>query len=234
MKYVLTVVRQERGTSDKYRQSFACEMNGGNDTVASALTEINNRTDLRDISGGTARPVEWECSCLQKKCGACAMLINGRPMLACDARVAEIGTEEITVAPLSKFPCICDLVVDRTILQSNLKTIGAWLREDASLPDKYRDLAYEGSECIQCGCCLEVCPNFYAGGSFFGMASVPITTRLLTETEKAVRKDIAKEYSRHFYAGCGKSLACRDICPRHIDTERLLVNSNAMAIWKRR
>ena len=233
MKYTLTVIRRRRGASESYRQSFACETVSDNDTVASALTELNNREHLTDITGADADRIEWEQSCLQKKCGACAMVINGRPRLACDARIAELGGE-ITVEPLRKFPVICDLIVDRCILRENLKTLRLWIREDSDLPDRYRDLAYEAAGCIQCGCCLEICPNFYAGGAFFGMAAVPVTTRLLTEMSKDVRKEIVKGYSKHVFAGCGKSLACKDVCPRHIDTEKLLVNSNAMAIWKRR
>ena len=113
-----------------------------------------------------------------------------------------------------------------------------WLSQDADFgdanPDKYRELAYQGSECIQCGCCLEVCPNFYPGGSFFGMASVPLTMRLLSETDRKLYMDNAKLYRKHIYSGCGKSLACKDICPRKIDTEKLLVNLNALAVWKRK
>ena len=234
MKYIVTVIRRERGSDKPYRQSFEYEASGEGDTVAAALTDLNGREELRDIGGELSRRIEWECSCLQKKCGACAMIINGRPGLACDARLADIGTQEIVLEPLRKFPVVCDLITDRSILQENLRTLKLWLREESSLPDRYRDLAYESSECLQCGCCLEICPNFYAGGTFFGMASVPITTRLLTETEKNERREIVREYLRHTYAGCGKSLACRDICPKGIDTEKLLVNANAMAIWKRR
>ena len=233
MKYILTILRRDRGKAVSYRQSFECETVSKSDTVASALTALNNEEPLLDIDGREARKIEWEQSCLQKKCGACAMVINGRPGLACDARIADLGSE-ITVEPLRKFPVICDLITDRSILRENLKTLRLWLREDSELPDKYRDIAYEASSCIQCGCCLEICPNFYTGGSFFGMAAVPVTTRLLTEMPKSVRKEIIKGYSGHVFAGCGKSLACKDVCPRHIDTEKLLVNSNAMAIWKKR
>ena len=161
------------------------------------------------------------------------MVINGRPRLACDARISELGTK-ITVEPLRKFPVVRDLIVDRSILMENLRKMKLWLREEAELPDGYRELAYEASGCIQCGCCLEICPNFYPGGEFCGMASVPVTTRLLTEMSVSSRKEIMREYSKHVFAGCGKSLSCRDVCPRHIDTEKLLVNSNAMALWRRR
>ena len=254
MTYRITVLRQEMGSEEKYRQSFAYESLTDHDTVATALTALNERTPLTDADGSEARRIEWECSCLQKKCGACAMVINGRPGLACDAVLKDIvpggrasrsrktgvqtdgqtGAAEIVLEPLKKFPCVSDLTVDRSIMRANLMTMKAWLSADSELADKYIDLAYEGSECIQCGCCLEICPNFYAGGRFYGMAVTPLTTRLLMEQDKADYKKTAKEYAAHLYEGCGKSLACKDICPRHIDTERLMVNSNALAVWHRR
>jgi len=119
-------------------------------------------------------------------------------------------------------------------LPANLKTLGVWLSAAPTLTDGDWELAYESSGCLQCGCCLEVCPNFYADGPFFGMATVPLTARLLTELSPAEYRAFARQYAKHTFAGCGKSLACKDVCPRHIDTENLLVNANALAIWKRK
>ncbi|HAN43727.1 MAG TPA: succinate dehydrogenase [Sphaerochaeta sp.] len=224
MKYTLKVLRKAPGEEKQYWQDFEYESESENDTVASALLKIGE--------------VKWECSCLQKKCGACAMVIDNIPRLACDTKLSDCKSETITVQPLRKFPVISDLVVDRSILYRNLETMKTWLSQDADFgdanPDKYRELAYQGSECIQCGCCLEVCPNFYPGGSFFGMASVPLTMRLLSETDRKLYMDNAKLYRKHIYSGCGKALACKDICPRKIDTEKLLVNLNALAVWKRK
>ena len=57
---------------------------------------------------------------------------------------------------------------------------------------------------------------------------------IAVDDQESTAKEIAKLYARHTFAGCGKSLACKDICPKGIDTEKLLVNANAMAAWKRR
>ncbi|MBQ3379975.1 MAG: 4Fe-4S dicluster domain-containing protein [Clostridia bacterium] len=234
MKVTLSVLRRENGNTESYWQDFKFETKSETDTVASALRALNERENLTDINKNPARQIEWECSCLQKKCGACAMVICGRPRLACDTRISEFKDRVITVEPLKKFPVICDLIVDRRILFENLKTLRLWLNQDAQLGDRYRELAYEASECIQCGCCLEICPNFYINGRFFGMASVPITTRLLTEMTSSEAREIAKLYRQHTFEGCGKSLACKDVCPKKIDTEKLMVNANAFAIWKRK
>lgn len=232
MNHVVKISRRERG-GDTYFDTFLYSSSDPADTAAAMLTSLNSRAELLDINGKNVRPIEWECSCLQKKCGACAMVINGTPRLACAAVLSELG-ENITLEPLRKFPVICDLVVDRSILYENLKTLGIWLRKDADISEKHHALNYESSECIACGCCLEVCPNFYAGGKFFGMAAVPLTTRLLTESDLKTVADTAKLYERHVFSGCGKSLFCKNVCPKGIDTEKLLVNANAAAVWRRR
>lgn len=233
MKYILTVLRRERNAKKSQWQSFEYEAQNESDTIASALTVFNMQEVLYDISGNEARKIEWECSCLQKKCGACAMIIDGKPRLACEAKLSEVKNGKIKIEPLRKFPVICDLIVDRSILFENLKTLKLWLSSDASAGESNQELAYEASECLQCGCCLEICPNFYAGGKFFGMSTVSVTMRLLSEMEPSDYQKIAKLYEKHIFEGCGKSLACRDVCPKKIDTEKLLVNANALAVWKR-
>ena len=136
----------------------------------------------------------------------------------------------LTLAPLSKFPVIKDLIVDRSILYNNLRGIKNYLEEEVRLTDKNTDTAYEASRCLMCGCCLEVCPNFYVGGDFFGAASFVPATRLMTASDSDGGRK--KEYRKHIYSGCGKSLACKDICPAGIDMDKLLSKSNEVAVWK--
>ena len=231
MTYTITIYRQERGSREHFWQSFHYDAAGSGDSVASALTFLNRQPVLLDTEGKEARRISWESSCLQKKCGACAMVVNGYPRLACGTRLEEFRDRKIQLSPLRKFPLIEDLMVDREIMYQNLRTMELWLREDAALSDRDQELAYQASECLQCGCCLEICPNFYAGGAFFGMAAVPITTRLLTEQDRAAIRDMRRNYRKHVFAGCGKSLACKTVCPKGIDTEELLVNANRRSAW---
>ena len=42
-----------------------------------------------------------------------------------------------------------------------------------------------------------------------------------------------KLYNKYIFEGCGKSLACRNICPAGLDIDRLLARSNAVSLWKR-
>ena len=234
MQFILEIERRQSAEDKPYTLAAVYE-GEGSDTVALALTKLNADSSRRDIHGEPFEPIRWECSCLQKKCGACAMVINGRPMLACDARLGEIAKRgKITAAPLKKFPLVADLVVDRGPMFAALAEARLWLESTGSIPAGNTDIAFEASRCLQCGCCLEVCPNFYAGGDFFGMSAAVPMTRLFAAADNAERRELSEQYKKHVYSGCGKSLACRSICPAGIDADRLLVNSNAAAVWKRR
>ena len=225
MRYTLKILRRENPDAEPVWKEYSLETEEENVTVATALSLINKGLSAEE-------KIMWDCSCLQKKCGACAMVIDGRPGLACDTRLSECEGPVIRVEPLRKFPVVRDLVVDRSVLYRNLETIRSWLETGARAHEKKNDLLYEASRCLQCGCCLEVCPNFYAGGNFFGMASMVPVSRLLEELPKEQKEDLRKRYQKYVYGGCGKSLACRNICPAGIDIERLLVNSNAVSLWK--
>lgn len=217
MKKILHIRRQKAAGQKAYWEDFSYEGTEEAATVATALTGL---------------PVAWEHSCLQKKCGACAMVINGVPRLACDTRLRDLRQEVVTLEPLRKFPVIEDLMVDRSAMMEKLKELEVWFTKEAA-PDG-EDEAFEASKCLQCGLCLEVCPNFYAGGQFGGMAAMAPMARLFSKLPEEQKRPVSQNYKKGVYQGCGKSLACRNICPAGIDMERLLVKSNAAAVWGRK
>ncbi len=233
MKARFEILRHRRGAAESRWQRVEIELPDENATVATALAAINARPDLKDAEGAPVGHVAWDCSCLQKKCGACAMRIDGVPRLACDTRLSELGAGPVRLEPLKKFPVVEDLVVDRTAMFDNLRQLHSWLDREVRLREDQVDVAYEASRCLQCGCCLEVCPNFMPGERFAGTAALPPLARLIEELAPSKKEEVYRLYTRRVYEGCGKSLACRNICPAGIDVEKLLVNSNAIAVWKR-
>jgi succinate dehydrogenase / fumarate reductase iron-sulfur subunit len=78
-----------------------------------------------------------------------------------------------------------------------------------------------------------VCPNFCAGDSFYGAAGAVPVSRLLLASEKKDQHDLKRAYDEHVYSGCGKSLACMEICPAKIRIDRTLSSTNALAIWRK-
>lgn len=239
MKKILHILRRKSAEDKPYWEAFCFETEDAGATVATALSSLQGTDRIRFAAGeegGSAsrepfRPVMWENSCLQKKCGACAMVINGVPALACDTRLSAIPTEIIRLEPLRKFPVIEDLLVDRSVMMRNLKELSVWLEQDAQTGSQ--DMAFEASRCLQCGLCLEICPNFAPEGSFAGMAAMAPLSRLIARLPKEQRKKTGRAYRKGVYSGCGKSLACRDVCPAGIQIDELLVRSNAAAVWGR-
>ncbi len=113
MRYHLNIRRGEGSGASRW-QRFASPC-AAEDSVARALEELDQRELLQDETGAEAERVAWDCACLEKKCGACAMVVSGRPALACAVSLgaAADSSGEITLEPLRKFPRIRDLQVDR-------------------------------------------------------------------------------------------------------------------------
>ncbi len=99
------------------------------------------------------------------------MIINGHVQQACSAlvdRLLEDQPEQIELRPLSKFPVIRDLVVDRRRLFRALEKLQCWIPVDGyhdmgpgpRQSPKEQQQAYPLSECMSCGCCLEACPQY--------------------------------------------------------------------------
>ncbi len=225
MKVIFEILRQKDPNGSPYWQKIPYQTETPA-TVATALNELNAQPVLKDLDGNPVDPVRWECSCLQKKCGACAMRINGRLCLACDTMV-QPGTMKLE--PLIKFPTVADLIVDRSALYENLKAMHVYRESDLQYDTETNETAQKASRCLQCGCCLEICPNYYGGSVFAGAASMVPAARLLSLQENT---DLEKAYRKRVYEGCGKSLACHNICPAGIPIEDLLVKSNRKAVWK--
>ncbi len=96
--------------------------------VISALLHIQKNPKM--ANGKMTTPVNWESSCLEEVCGSCTMIINGKVRQACSALIKyiieETGSKTITLEPLSKFPVIRDLQVDRQRMFDGLKQVKAW------------------------------------------------------------------------------------------------------------
>ena len=80
------IKRQDDRRSAPYWQVFHFR-GEGRITVAAILEKLNERDQLEDIKGKQCRKIRWECGCMQKMCGGCAMVINGHPALACGVRI---------------------------------------------------------------------------------------------------------------------------------------------------
>ena len=182
-----------------------------NTPVTMILDELNSRETLLEADGSPAEPIVWECSCDQGVCGSCAMVINGSPRLACSAFFGEVGPD-VKVEPLSKFPLVADLKVDRSPISKALSEMKIWLEDDDALVSDV-DMQYTSASCMLCGCCLEVCPNYSGEGKFFGAVGMNACFRIAEQLSGSAKRERLSYFAKHGDAGCSKSLACQVVCP---------------------
>ena len=221
---IVKIKRQSDSKSAAYWQSF--NYNGPQHvTVSAVLDALNYTDDLFDIDGKPATRIRWECSCMQAMCGGCAMVINGIPALACSTFIDEVKGKELTIEPLSKFPVIADLIVDRSVIYENLIEAKAYLESIAASSKKQHEQQYSVAKCLKCGLCLEVCPNYHPGAAFFG-AVLANESYLLESQSTEETPQIIDAYKKHFAAGCSKALSCQKVCPAGIETLTSILRMN--------
>lgn len=149
---------------ERHRVEYEPEMN-----VISVLQRI--AAQAKTVDGKEVAPVAWDSNCLEEVCGACTMLVNGQVRQSCSALVDRLLADrpgEIELAPMSKFPVVRDLCVDRSRLFRALQKVKGWIPVDGyydvgagpPVPPAIQERAYPLSECMSCGCCLEACPQY--------------------------------------------------------------------------
>ncbi len=194
-------------------------------TISAILDAINYTDDVCDVDGNPTTRIRWECSCMQAVCGGCAMVINGVPALACETFADEIKGEVLVLEPLSKFPVVADLIVDRSVIDENLNRAKAYLEGDSIDRKQHQKQQYSVAKCLKCGLCLEVCPNYHPSGNFFGAILANESYLIASQSEKTP-KPLVKAYREHFGAGCSKALSCQIVCPAGIETLTSILEMN--------
>ena len=162
------VRRQDAPDAEPYWELFQIdyepELN-----VISLLQRIAAQSKNSD--GRSTTPVAWDCGCLEEVCGSCTMVINGRVRQSCSALVDKLldeNDDQIVLEPMTKFPVVRDLVVDRERLFRGLTRVKAWVPVDSyyNLGPGEKQLRaqqeqnYPLSQCMSCGCCVEACPQY--------------------------------------------------------------------------
>ncbi len=218
----LKIKRQESPEANPYWEEFEVpyqpHMN-----VISVLMEI--RKNPVNAQGKTVAPVVWDCSCLEEVCGACSMIINGTPRQACSALIDNLQ-QPITLQPLSKFPLVRDLKVDRQFLFDALKKVHAWIDIDGPfdlgpgprMSSRTQQWAYELSRCMTCGCCYEACPQTANRNNFVGPAAIS-QVRLFNAhpTGKFNKRERLMAISgKDGITNCGNAQNCQQVCPKNL------------------
>ena len=163
----------------------------------------------------------WYCGV--KRCGECAVTVNGEPVLGC----WEPAVENMTVEPLANFPIIRDLVVDTAPYERVIMSLQPYLERahHPEFPEKisHAKMALVNAlyKCIECNVCSAAIPvkgvtaegidwEGYAGPA----ALVKFARFALDPRDETDRKHLAVR------SGLGQFplfAALDDVCPQGID-----------------
>ena len=188
-------------------------------TLFIALNEIKEKQDPS---------LQFDFVCRAGICGSCAMLIDGRPTLACRTLTKNLAAE-ITLAPLPFFELIGDRSVktgkwmpgrtERLEGGLHVKDADRDLRriEEKMDPDRAAEI-YELDRCIECGCCVASCGTARMRQDFVGGVGLNKVARFrLDPRDSRTDQDyynVVGDDNGVF--GCMSLLACHDVCPKEL------------------
>src|SRR5262245_42196383 len=218
----LRIKRQDRpgGPSrwEEFSMPYRADMN-----VITCLMEAQRNPVTKQ--GRNTNPVVWDCRCLEEVCGACTMLVNGKVRQSCTALVDQLA-QPIRLEPMTKFPVIRDLSVDRQRMFDSLIRIKAWIPIDGTYPlgpgprlsAAEQQVAYPYSQCMTCGCCMEACPQFNQRSEFIGPA--PLGQVMLLNLNPTGKMNAEERIHSVMGPGgiteCGNAQNCVQVCPKSI------------------
>ena len=219
---VLRIKRQENPKSSSFWEEFEIPYKS-NHNIISMLMEIRRNPVTRQ--GKRTTPVVFDANCLEEVCGSCTMVINGRVRQAC-SQLAEGLEGTVTVEPMSKFPVVRDLWVDRSKMFDYLKKAHSWIPIDGTydlgagprMRPEDQQFAYLFSRCMTCGCCLEACPQVNAHSNFMGAAIIGQVYLMGQHPTGAMHQDERLEalMGEGGIADCGNAQNCVEVCPKNI------------------
>jgi fumarate reductase iron-sulfur subunit len=186
-------------------------------TLFIALNEVR---DTQDPS------LSFDFVCRAGICGSCAMMINGRPGLACRTLTRDIGPE-ITLAPLPVFELIADLSVNTgKWMRAMSEQLQTWVHAkeaeldlksiEAPMEPELAEEIYELDRCIECGCCVAGCGTARMREDFVGAVGLAKVARFrLDPRDERTDEDFYELVGDdNGVFGCMSLLACHDVCPK--------------------
>lgn len=218
----LVITRRESPQAKPYEEEFEIPYRQ-NMNIISALMEIQRNPV--NAKGEQTTPVVWEMSCLEEVCGACSMVINGKPRQACTALVDKLE-QPVRVEPMSTFPVIRDLAINRNRMFESMKKVKAWIPIDGTydlgpgprMAESKRQWAYELSKCMTCGVCMEACPNVNDRSPFIGPFAVSLVRLYNAHPTGEMNREERLEalLGDDGITACGNSQNCVQSCPKGI------------------
>ena len=192
----------------------------------------------QQLLGRREEPIAFDHDCREGICGACGVVINGRPhgpqraTTACQLHMRSFpdGTE-LWIEPwrARAFPVIKDLVVDRAALDRIIAAGGYISAPTGSAPDGNAilipknavDTAMDAAQCIGCGACVAACPN--GSASLFTAAKIAHLGLLPQgQPERLARaRSMVRQMDLEGFGHCTLYGECQEACPKSISIDTI-------------
>ncbi len=187
-------------------------------TIYLALTYIRENLDAG---------LSFDFVCRAGICGSCAMMINGRPKLACRSLTKDFE-DVIILLPLPTFKLIKDLSVNTGEWMDGMsKKVESWIHSskeidisdlEQTVEPNIAEEVFELDRCIECGCCVAACGTKLIKEDFIGAVGLNRVARF--ECDPHDERTIDDYYELigddNGIFGCMTLLGCEDTCPKHL------------------
>lgn len=183
---------------------------------------------LKHIKENMEPDLSYDFVCRAGICGSCAMVINGKPRLACKTLTNNFEETTFTLAPLPGFPIIKDLSVNTGAwMRAMNKRVRAWVHtniesdiskmESKVDPDIAQEV-FELDRCIECGICVASCGTKLMRPDFVGAVGLNKVARFsLDSLDQRTDEDFYELIGdENGVFGCMSLLGCEDNCPKSI------------------
>ena len=175
----------------------------------------------------------FDFCCRAGICGACAMVINGKPGLACQTQTKDLPAK-ITLHPLPIFKLVGDLSVDTGVwFREMYQKTESWIhtskqvdptQEEERMDNAVAEQIYELERCIECGCCVAACGTARMRSDFMGAAALNRVARFMVDPrdERSDEQYFDIIGTDEGIFGCMGLLACEDVCPKQLPLQNQL------------
>jgi len=187
--------------------------------------------------------IQFDFCCRAGICGACAMVINGRPGLACRTKTADLP-DQVSLLPLPGFRLVGDLSVDTgSWFRAMNEKIRSWVHTDKEFDPQEQEVCmdnrvaekiYELDRCIECGCCIAACATAQMRVDFLGAVAMNRIARFMIDPrDKRGHKDYFEVVGTdQGIFGCMGLLGCQDVCPKNIPLQDQLAYVRRKMGWQ--
>lgn len=235
MKLTLHIWRQNGPHAKGRMETYTLNDVSPDSSFLEMIDQLNE-----ELQSKGKEPVAFDSDCREGICGACSMVINGRPhgpwkgTTTCQLHMRAFKDgDEIYIEPFraKAFPVVKDLVVDRSafdrIIQSGgyitVRTGSAPEANIIPVPKADAETAFDAAACIGCGACVAVCKN--ASATLFLAAKVSHLSHVPQGHPERMKrvKEMVTQMDKEEFGACTNMGDCTGVCPKEIGQQHINV-----------